>query len=106
MTQNLLVMTTVPDTDIGQIIAGKILEERLAACVTIQAASQSLYWWKGKITEDQEHTLFIKTKKDAYTKLEEKIQELHPYDIPEIIALPILTGNKDYLGWIDSEVRE
>ena len=105
MTQYLLVMTTVPDTDVGKIIAEKIIEERLAACVTLQAASQSLYRWKGKITQDQEHTLYIKTKKEAYPKLEEKIRGIHPYDVPEIIALPILTGNKDYLGWIDSETQ-
>jgi periplasmic divalent cation tolerance protein len=105
MTQYLLVMTTVPDADVGQIIAEKIIEERLAACVTLPAASQSLYWWKGKITQNQEHTLFIKTKKEAYSKLEEKIQGIHPYDIPEIIALPILTGSKDYLGWIDRETQ-
>lgn len=105
MTQYLLVMTTVPDADVGQIIAEKILEERLAACVTLQATSQSLYWWKGKITQDQDHTLFIKTKKEAYTKLEEKIQEIHPHDVPEIIALPILTGSKNYLDWIDSETQ-
>ena len=98
-------MTTVPDTDVGQIIAEKILEERLAACVTLQAACQSLCWWKGNITQNQEHTLFIKTKKEAYPKLEEKIQKIHPYDIPEIIALPILTGSEDYLGWIDSETE-
>ncbi len=105
MTQFLLVITTVPDADVGQIIAEKIIEERLAACVTLQATGQSLYWWEGKITQDQEHTLFIKTKNEVYTKLEKKILEIHPYDIPEIIALPILTGSESYLGWIDSETQ-
>jgi periplasmic divalent cation tolerance protein len=98
-------MTTVPTSDIGQIIAEKILRERLAACVTLQATSQSLYWWKGKITQENEHTLLIKTKKEAYPKLEEMIREIHPFDVPEIIALPILIGSEDYLGWIDSETQ-
>ena len=94
-----------PRMSIGQIIAEKILEERLAACVNLQATSQSLYWWKGKITQDQEHTLLIKTKKEAYPKLEGKIQEIHPFDVPEIIALPILIGSEDYLDWIENETR-
>ena len=105
MTKYLLVLTTVPDPDVGQIIAEKIIEERLAACVTLSPSAQSLYWWKGKITQDQEHSLFIKTKKEAYAKLEEKIRQLHPYDVPEIIALPVYAGSKDYLNWIDNETQ-
>ena len=105
MTKYLLVITTVPDTEVGQIIAEKIIEGRLAACVTLSAPVQSLYWWQGKITQDQEHTLFIKTKKEAYRKLEEKIRQIHPYDIPEIIALPVCAGSKDYLSWIDGETQ-
>lgn len=105
MTKYLLVITTVPDSEVGQIIAEKIIEERLAACVTISAPGQSLYWWQGKITQDQEHTLFVKTKKEAYRKLEEKIRQLHPYDVPEIIALQVFAGSKDYLNWIDSETQ-
>lgn len=105
MTEYLLVTTTVPDAEVGQIIAEKIIEDRLAACVTLSAPGQSLYWWQGKISQDQEHTLFIKTKKDAYPRLEEKIHQLHPYDVPEIIALPVFTGSGDYLDWIDNETR-
>ena len=105
MTKHLLVITTVPDSEVGKIIAEKILEERLAACVTISAPCQSLYWWQEKIAQDQEHTLFIKTKKEAFPKLEEKVRQLHPYDVPEIIAVPISGGNEDYLNWIDDETR-
>ena len=98
-------MTTVPDAEVGQIIAEKVIQERLAACVTLTAAGQSLYWWKEKITQEQEHILFIKTIQEAYPKLEEKILQIHPYDVPEIIALPISGGSKDYLKWIDTETR-
>ena len=105
MTPYLLVITTVPDADVGQIVAEKIIEERLAACVHLQAAGQSLYWWEGKIMQDQEHTLLIKTKDAAYSRLEKKIKEIHPYDVPEIIAIPIQKGSKEYLGWIDSEIQ-
>jgi periplasmic divalent cation tolerance protein len=99
-------MTTVPDSEVGQIIAEKVIQDRLAACVTLQAAGPSLYWWEGNITENQEHTLFIKTKKEVYSQLEEKIRQIHPYDVPEIIALPLFAGNKDYLDWVDNETRE
>ncbi len=99
-------MTTVPNLEAGQIIAEEVISERLAACVTLSAAVQSLYWWQGKITQDQEHTLFIKTKKDLYPKLEEKIRHTHPYELPEVIALPIFAGSKDYLGWIEEETQE
>ncbi|UCE39987.1 MAG: divalent-cation tolerance protein CutA [Candidatus Aminicenantes bacterium] len=105
MTKYLLVITTVPDAEVGQIVAEKIIQERLAACVTLSAPSQSLYWWQGKITQDQEHILFVKTKKEAYRKLEEKIRQFHPYDFPEIIALPVFAGSKDYLNWIDDETQ-
>ena len=105
MTEYLLVLTNVSDLEVGQIIAEKIIQERLAACVTISPPGHSLYWWQNKITEDQEHTLFIKTKKEVYPKLEEKIRQIHPYEIPEIIAFPILLGSKDYLDWIDKETQ-
>lgn len=98
-------MTTVPDPEVGQIIAEKIIGERLAACVTISAQSQSLYWWQDKILQEQEHTLFIKTTKETYPKLEKMIRQLHPYEVPEIIALPISEGSKDYLDWIDDETQ-
>jgi len=91
--------------EVGQIIAEKVIEDRLAAYITLSAASQSVYWWQGKITQEQEHILFIKTKKSHFSQLEEKIHKIHPYEVPEIIALPILTGNKKYLEWIDRETR-
>jgi periplasmic divalent cation tolerance protein len=105
MTKYLLVLTTVPDAEVGQIISENLIQERLAACVTMSAPGQSLYWWKDNITQDQENTLFIKTKKNVYTKLEKKIRQLHPYDVPEIIALPVFAGSKEYLNWIDNETQ-
>ncbi len=91
--------------EVGQIIAEKVIEDRMAACVTLSAATQSVYWWQGKISQEPEHILFIKTKKNHFAQLAEKIKQIHPYDVPEIIALPILTGSKEYLEWIDREIR-
>jgi periplasmic divalent cation tolerance protein len=101
----ILVLTTVPEEKTGQTIATCLLEERLAACVTISAVSQSFYWWKGQISKEPEHILLIKTRTALYPKLEKKIQEIHPYEVPEIIALPIHKGSADYLNWIEKETK-
>lgn len=98
-------MTTVPDREVGQILAEKIIEARLAACVTRFAPVHSLYRWQGKISQDQEYVLFIKTKTVLFSQLENKILQVHPYKVPEIIAVPILTGHKSYLDWMDKETQ-
>ena len=103
MNEFLLVFTTVPDEKIAQKIVKGLIEERLAACVTISTSAQSYYWWEGKISKDREHVLFIKTKATLFSKLEKKIQEIHPYEVPEIIAVPILKGSTKYLDWIAKE---
>jgi len=87
-------------------MAKELLEERLAACVTISAPCQSLYWWQGKITKEQEHILFIKTRADLYDSLEEKILKIHTYEIPEILALPVSKGYGKYLDWISKETEK
>lgn len=100
-----LVMTAVPDRSTGQKISRAILEERLAACVTISGACESSYWWEEKIAQDQEFILFIKTKSSLFDRLEGKIKELHPYEVPEIIALPVVKGHKAYLAWLEKETK-
>ncbi|MBC8358960.1 MAG: divalent-cation tolerance protein CutA [Candidatus Aminicenantes bacterium] len=106
MNKYILILTTVPDEKTGQEIAAQLVRDRLAACVTISASSLSFYWWKGKISKDKEHILFIKTKASLFPELEKKIQEIHPYDVPEIIALPLLKGSSEYLNWIDKETKD
>jgi periplasmic divalent cation tolerance protein len=98
-----VVLSTVPDVKTGQRIARKLVEQRLAACVTISDLRESIYWWEGNIEQEQEHLLIIKTKKSLYSKLEGEILNLHPYDVPEIIALPVAAGNVKYLEWLSSE---
>ena len=105
MDKYILVLTTVPEEKTGQTIATRLLEERLAACVTISAASQSFYWWKGQISKEPEHILLIKTRAALYQRLEKKIQEIHPYELPEIITLPIHKGSIAYLNWIEQETK-
>ena len=87
----------------GKDLAKTILEERLAACVNITPV-ESVYWWQGKIEEEREDLLIIKTHVKALDKLINKIQEVHPYSLPEVIAVPIVEGNPAYLEWVKGEV--
>ena len=82
-------------------IAQTVVSNKLAACVNILSQVTSIYTWKGKVEEDQECLLIIKTRKDLFTQLMEKIKSVHSYDVPEIIYLPILDGNPAYLNWIE-----
>ena len=100
MNEYLLVISTVPSEEEGKDIAQQIVEERLAACVTVTSAAQSYYWWEENISNDQEFVLFIKTRASLFPQLEKRIKPLHSYQVPEIIALPIHSGSKDYLDWI------
>jgi len=106
MKKFILVLTTVPDQKKGLEIARTLVEERLAACVTISPACQSVYWWEDRMAEDAEYVLHIKTNAALYAKLEKRIKRIHPYQIPEIIALPIQKGSAEYLGWIDEETED
>ena len=106
MNKYLLVLTTVPDEKRGHKIAKQLVKERLSACVTVSSASQSFYWWQGKISNEKEHILFIKTKASLFADLERKIKKIHPYDVPEIVALPFLKGSRKYLNWIEKETKD
>ena len=101
----MIVMTTVPDQEEGHKIALQLVKDRLAACVTISAASKSYYWWQGKISEEKEYILYIKTQESFFPGVEKKLLKIHPYDVPEIVALPILKGYKKYLNWITDETQ-
>ena len=100
-----LVLTTVPDRREARRLARRVLTARLAACVGIVPAVESYYWWKGKIEESRELLLLIKTKASAYKNLEKIIRDNHPYDTPEILALPVQKGSEKYLKWLSGEVR-
>lgn len=93
----------VPDQEIGEKIARSLLAKRLAACVSVASEAHSFYWWKGKITRDREYQLTIKTRAECYSALETEIVSSHPYEIPEIVSLPIGTGYLPYLDWITAE---
>jgi periplasmic divalent cation tolerance protein len=98
-----LVLVTCPDGKIAEAITDVVLKGRLAACVNTVKGVSSKYWWKGKIERCDEVLLIIKTRKGLVRKIEEAVKDNHPYDVPEVIAIPIDSGSKEYLGWIDSE---
>jgi periplasmic divalent cation tolerance protein len=106
MQQALLVLTNVPDVTTAKAIARQLVERRLAACVNILSGVQSVYQWQGAIEEADEVTLLVKTVQGRYAELEVAIKAAHPYQVPEIIALPITAGLPQYLDWITQETRK
>ena len=99
-----ILITTSSDEEAHK-IADALLTQRKAACVNIVPRVSSLFWWQGKLDSAQESLLIVKTKALLLNEIVRLVTEIHSYDIPEIIALPIVGGNKDYLQWIDEEVK-
>ena len=99
-----LVITNLPDRDSAAKLAHALIERRLAACINILSPCRSVYRWKGETEEAEEFPMLIKTTRARYAELEAAIRAAHPYELPEIIAVP-LTGLAAYLEWVDSETR-
>ena len=103
--QTLLIFTNLPDAASAQTLATILVTERLAACVNVLAPCRSVYRWQGAIESAQEVPLLIKTTAARYADLEAAIRAAHPYELPEIIAVPIAHGLPDYLSWVAAETR-
>lgn len=97
-------ITTTDKKDIAETIARTLVERRLAACAQIVGPITSVYHWQGKIETAQEWQCVVKSRGELYASIERAIRELHPYQVPEILALPVLAGSEAYLHWIDQEV--
>lgn len=102
---HIVVYVSVPTRRAAQVIAQLLLTKKLAACVAVIPAVESFFWWQKKIDRAGELLLVIKTKKVLFGKLAKAVASKHPYRVPEIIALPIVAGNKPYLDWIDESCR-
>jgi periplasmic divalent cation tolerance protein len=98
------VTTTLPDQAAADNLATRMVQERLAACGQVVGPLSSTYWWEGKIERATEWYCYLKTTVDRLSALEVRIRELHPYRVPEIIAVPIMQGNSAYLDWIRDAV--
>lgn len=103
MTAYLQVQTTCPTREEAARLAQELVARRLAACTQVLGPITSTYWWQGKIETTEEWLCLLKTRADCYPAVENALVELHPYDIPEIIAVPVVAGNNRYLRWIQEK---
>lgn len=99
----LLVITNLPDRAAAENLADALIRQRVAACVNILAPCRSVYRWKAEVQHGEEHPVLIKTTRDRYAALEAAIREAHPYELPEIVAVPIERGLPAYLDWVAAE---
>ena len=101
----IVVLTNLPDRESAKALARALVERRLAACVNVGAAVVSIYHWQGQIETEIEVPIAIKTRQVLYSKVEAAIREIHPYELPEVVAVPITNASAAYLEWIDTETR-
>jgi len=99
----LMVLTNLPDRAAAEALAARLVEQRVAACVNILSPCRSVFRWDGRVQNDEEHPLLIKTTTARYAELERAIRAGHPYELPEIVAVPIERGLPEYLRWLAEE---
>lgn len=99
------VTTTTPSREDAARIVEVLIDRRLAACVQIIDTIESTYWWEGKVEKVTEWLCLAKTEKRLYAEVEAAIKEVHPYDVPEIVAFEVVAGSQDYLAWLSGELR-
>jgi periplasmic divalent cation tolerance protein len=105
MTDFIQVITTLDSEAAANQLASSIVSERLAACAQVVGPVTSTYWWEGTVESDTEWLCILKSSRDRFTELETKIRQVHPYDVPEILAVSVVAGNGDYLEWLRGELR-
>ncbi|GAB5544845.1 MAG: divalent cation tolerance protein CutA [Sandaracinaceae bacterium] len=101
----IVVLCTAPDEGVGATLARGLVDAKLAACVNLVPGVRSFYAWEGEVHDDAEVQLLIKSRRARFAALEAWLGEHHPYDVPEIIALPIEVGSKAYLGWLETQTE-
>jgi len=105
MTDALLVFTTLPSADKAAEVAKVLVEERLAACANLLPAVRSIYRWQGKVQDENEVLVLLKTRAEHLERLKLRILELHPYEVPEVLAVPVEAGYQPYLDWLAGETK-
>jgi periplasmic divalent cation tolerance protein len=106
MTEFAIVLTTMPDDDRADELARTLIAERLAACVNVHGPMVSTYRWKETVEQATERQLVIKTTRDRLAALQQRLRDLHPYELPELIVIPIDGGSEAYLRWLSQETQE
>ena len=100
-----VVIITTPNKEEALKIVRILLKERLIACANIVGPVSSLFWWQGKVDEENEFLVFMKSHKSLFERLSERVTEIHSYDVPEIVALPIIEGSPPYLDWLKTSLQ-
>lgn len=106
MTDKIVVFSTCASAGDAEKLARHLVETRVAACVNILPGARSIYRWQGKVEDAAEHVLLIKSSRALFPALCAEIRKIHPYDVPEILAVPVVDGSQEYLDWLGAEVRE
>ena len=105
MTEYIQVLTTVEHKTDAENIAKILVEKRIAACVQIIGPITSYFQWQGKLDSAQEYLCLIKSRDDLFSELESEVKSIHPYEVPELLATPIIKGGKEYLNWLAAELE-
>jgi len=101
----MVVLTTLPDAPAAELLAERLLEERLVACANILPGARSVYRWEGQVRRDDEVVVILKTTRAILPRLRQRFPELHPYDVPELVAMDVVEGAAGYLDWVRSETE-
>lgn len=104
MTDKIVVLTTCDSEETAGRVARHLIEKRVAACVNILPRARSIYRWKDGIEDTAEWVLLIKSRRDRFAELQAELKSVHSYEVPEVIALPVVDGSEEYLAWLDREV--
>jgi periplasmic divalent cation tolerance protein len=105
MTNHIVVFSMCGSAEEAERVARQLLETRLAACVNVITQIRSFYWWKGKIEDSGEWMLVIKTSRDLFDRLCLVLESAHSYELPEVLALPVIAGSPNYLSWLEGELQ-
>lgn len=97
------VLMTAPDRATGQELASRLVKERLAACGNVLEGVTSVFWWEGEVQAEDEALVILKTTRALASSLRDRARELHPYDVPEVLALPVVEGLREYMDWVREE---
>jgi periplasmic divalent cation tolerance protein len=105
VTDAMLVLTTLPSAEAAAELAKAVVEEKLAACANLLPAVRSIYRWQGRVQDESEVLVLFKTRQEHFERLKSRVLELHPYEIPEVLAVPVEQGYQAYLDWLAQETR-
>ena len=106
MTDKIVVFSTASSAEEAEKIARVLVEERLAACVTVLPGARSVYRWKGAIDSSSEWVLIIKSSRERFDRLRARLEKIHSYEVPEVVALAVVDGSRNYLNWLETELGD